>query len=354
MLYHRCLDAHLRNESPNFSDKDTMTVRKNLERALGEHEAQYNTLCTHVADIHRDVTAGAVSADGGLLTDHGPQHIQTVIARASQLVDSEKCHFTEYEVFLLLAGIHLHDVGNIHGRKDHQFKSADVAKYLGAAIGRDQIVHRTIVQIASAHTAGRSIDKDTIGKLQPEVYILNNRVRPRLLAAILRFSDELADDRDRTNRYLVETDNVPRSSAVYHAYSYALHSVVINHNNREIELHFEIDIQMALDKLGKLDQEVYLLDEILIRSLKLHRERIYAMSFMRDWISIDAIRVFVQVYGGGLNPVEQIGYRLADGGYPDEPEGGVYGVAPELANYPDSNGARVTGMTLAERVRDHD
>ena len=329
-----------------------MPVTRNLEDALGELRPQYDTLCDHLANVHRDVTAGAGAADGGLLTDHGPQHISTVIARASQLSDSGKCHLTNYEVFLLLAAIHLHDVGNIHGRTGHQLKASDVADWLGPSLSRDTIVRRTIMQIASAHTTGESPDKDTIGRLAPELHILNNRVRQRLLAAVLRFADELADDRPRASRYLHETRGVPRSSEVFHGFAYALHSVVIGHATREIELHFELDIDQATRKLGKHDADVFLLDEILLRSAKLHRERVYAMSFIRDWVPIDAIRVFVEVYNDGLEPVERVGYRLADGGYPDEPAAGVYSVAPELSNYGDWNGAKVTGKALARRITD--
>ena len=328
-----------------------MASHERLEDALGDDlSAQYQTLCAHVADVHRDVTAGAAASDGGLLTDHGPAHIQTVIARASRLAASARCDLSDYEIFLLLAAIHLHDVGNMHGRAGHQLKAADVAVWLGPSIGRDAIVRRQIVQIASAHTAGDSPDKDTIGKLQPEVHILNRPIRPRLLAAILRFADELADDRSRASRYMHETRSLPASSEVFHAFAYALHSVVVDHEAREVQLHFDIERDSALRKMGKKDTEVFLLDEILSRSAKLHRERAYAMLYMRDFIPIEAIRVFVEVYGDGLDAVERLGYRLADRGYPEELPQGIYGLVPELLSYGDWEGAKVTGATLAHRL----
>ena len=327
-----------------------MTVHASLEHGLGALAAQYKTLADHVASAHQDVTAGAASADGGLLTDHGPGHIRTVIDRASQLSNTKRCDLTSYEVFLLLAAIHLHDVGNIHGRVGHNLKAKDVADWLGPSISRDAIVRRQIVQIAAAHTAGQSEDKDTIGKLPGEAYILNELVRPRLLAAILRFADELADDRHRASRYLLETKSVPRSSEVFHAYSYALHSVVIAHQSREVELHFEMDREQALVKLGKGKAETFLLDEILLRSSKLHMERAYAMLFIRDWISIDSIRIFIEVYADGLEPIERIGYTLTDRGYPDEPSKGIYGIVPELSAYSDWGGIKVTGLALARRL----
>ena len=327
-----------------------MVVDGSLTEALGEFTGHYDELTRHLCNTQRDVTAGAVAIDGGLLTDHGPEHVRTVINRASQLVRTNRCDLSHYEVYLLLAAIQLHDVGNIKGRKMHQITASEVAEWLGPSIGRDAIQRRTIVQVAAAHTAGDSEKKDTIGKLANERFILNKRVRPRLLAAILRFADELADDRARSSRFLHETDNVPTSSEVFHAYAYALHSVVVNHESREVELHFEMDSDRSMRELGKGDTQVYLLDEIFDRSVKLHLERTYAMSFMRDWISIDAIRVFVEVYGDGLDPKEKIGYRLADRGYPEEPAEGIYSLAPELSSFRDWGGLKVTGSALASRI----
>ena len=146
---------------------------RHLENALGDMKSQYETLRNHVKNVHRDVALGASASDGGLLTDHGPQHIETVIDRASELTKAKRCGLSNYEVFLLLSAIQLHDVGNIHGRTAHQITANDVGEWLGASVSRDAIVRRTIMQIASAHTAGDSPDKDTIGKLPPERHILN-------------------------------------------------------------------------------------------------------------------------------------------------------------------------------------
>jgi hypothetical protein len=68
-------------------------------------------------NVHPLVTMSANAIDGGFLTDHGPDHIKTVILRASQLVAAADCELTPYEIYLLITAIHLHDVGNLFGRK---------------------------------------------------------------------------------------------------------------------------------------------------------------------------------------------------------------------------------------------
>ena len=193
-----------------------MTAFSRLEDSLGEFSSQYETLRQHIEPVLRDVTVGAAATDGGLLTDHGPQHIDAVIKRASALTAVETCKLSEFEVFLLLAAINLHDVGNIHGRTAHQFTANDVGMWLGSSVSPDVIVRRTIIRIAAAHTAGDAADKDTIRSLPRDDYILNHPVRPQMLAAILRFADELADERIRASRYLMEKRRLPKGAEAFH------------------------------------------------------------------------------------------------------------------------------------------
>ena len=62
------------------------------------------------------------------------------------------------------------------------------------------------MQLAAAHTAGDSPDKDTIGKLVPETHILNNRVRPRATRGnFCALPMSLAEERRRASRYLRDT-----------------------------------------------------------------------------------------------------------------------------------------------------
>src|SRR5258706_8376888 len=77
-------------------------------------------------NAHAEINIGAAIRDGGLLTDHGPNHIKTVIQRASDLVTVDTCDLTPYEVYILLCAIHFHDVGNMFGRKEHELNSKEI------------------------------------------------------------------------------------------------------------------------------------------------------------------------------------------------------------------------------------
>jgi hypothetical protein len=80
-------------------------------------------------NVHKHVNPFAVLKDGGFLTDHGPDHIKTVIKRASDLVSTTEFDLEPYEVYLLLMAIHFHDVGHIkNGRYQHEINSKYVIK----------------------------------------------------------------------------------------------------------------------------------------------------------------------------------------------------------------------------------
>src|SRR5438552_2406535 len=63
-------------------------------------------------NIHPQVEKGVLLQEGGFLTDHGPEHVNTVIRRASHLVGNPDGKLSPYEAYVLLMAIHFHDVGN--------------------------------------------------------------------------------------------------------------------------------------------------------------------------------------------------------------------------------------------------
>lgn len=281
------------------------------------------------------------------LNDHGKPHIDQVISRITELLRVSKCKLTPYETYILLAAIYFHDVGNIYGRKGHEKTLGKVMLELGKLAGEETIEQRVIANIAAAHggtVKGTADDKDTVGKLEPERVILNKKIRQQFLAALLRFADELADDYTRADRFMLGS-GLLEGSEVYHAYSQSLHSVMIH--ERGIALHFEMSRGNALRQYRKGDKSVYLLDEIFVRTLKMHLERVYCMRFLHTQLSIDRIRVTIEVFENVEQdyligaPLETISYTLEETGYPDAPVGGIQELCPEL-NW--------TGKTLKEKL----
>lgn len=268
------------------------------------------------------------------LNDHGPRHIDTVIERASQMLNTSNDILSPREVFCLLSAIQLHDIGNFYGRIGHEKKIMDIVGTHGATlVGSDHIERRHILHIAQAH-GGKVEDtgnKDTISVLKNETPVLNDIIRLRLIAAIVRFADELADDRFRADIELLKQKKLPKSSEVYHAYSACLNSVIINHNNKTIELHFDIDKEYLKEKFGKDNGEIYLIDEIYSRVLKMHQERIYCSRFWTPYIALENILVIMNFYSDDIHEVvhPEITFTLSEKGYPENHQT-IYEMCPDL------------------------
>lgn len=289
-------------------------------------------------EVHKHVNSAALLTDGGYLTDHGPDHVSKVIRRASELVSSETCNLTAYEVYLLLAAIHFHDVGNIFGRDEHVVKAADVMREMDKLAGTDAPEKRWIREIAEAH-GGADIrgDKDKIGKLPPLDPVLSKPIRIQLLAAILRFADELSDDAERAARFLLVLGKIPKESEIHHKYAECLHSVIIDNKGKEVSLHFGVEMADVMRTFGKgvkkgQTVKVYLVDEILERTMKTHFERLYCSRFMRRDIFLDVLRVKIEIFTNRHfeEKIDTIGYELKERGYPQYSKDSIYMLCPEL------------------------
>ena len=274
-------------------------------------------------EVHRHVEKGALLQNGTFLTDHGPDHIRTVVARAGDLLAepvSTYPQLTAYEVYLLLMAIQFHDVGNVYGREAHEEKVGEIMRRMGSLVGDEMVEKVAIKKIARAHGGAVSGSRDTIVSLPRRDLILHHPVRYQALAAILRLADELSDDSRRAARFLDVLDLIPAKSRVYHRYSESLHSVGIDPTEHLITLKYCV----TRDKAGPIcydGETVYLIDEIYRRTIKMHYEREYCMRYTRGLVHIDAIDVEIEVYAtpDSVEPcIDPIAYRLQQMGYPGD------------------------------------
>jgi len=278
------------------------------------------------------------------LNDHGPKHISTVVERASAILACGDVKLNVREVYILLAAIQFHDVGNFYGRLGHEKKIMYVMAETLPKVAFDSVETLYIKDIAKVH-GGKIKGKDgkddpnTIGTLKNTTTIDGYEIRCRLLAAILRFADEIADDKSRSDLKLLSSGKIPKSSEVFHAYSACLDTVIVKEESKTVELHFKIPKYLLEKKLGKVDHEVYIIDEIHERALKMHTERIYCSKFWNRVIHIDNIWVQIEFYTipqvtMGLDDEDlfvhdDITYTLHDNQYPSGPSD-IYSICPDL------------------------
>lgn len=286
----------------------------------GTYFDRYWQVATYLeGEVHPHITAGALVRGDGFLTDHGVDHILTIHERVLELIDSPEGMLSAYEIYLLLMAIQFHDVGNIFGRKEHAQKSELVMARIRELMAGDAPEKRTISQIAQAHT-GVGGEQDTISILPRKEPVLSKDVRYQALAALLRLADELAEDTRRAARFPLDTGMIPEQSEIFHRYANHLHSVRAYSDTQTIDLRFEMNVDVAIEKYGKGDDKVFLLDEIFDRVMKIHRERAYCMRFLVPLLYYGSVKVTIRIFHSDEHPrpLEEIGFTLKEKGYPKD------------------------------------
>ena len=300
---------------------------KNLEEFPDDkvnYAEKYKSLSDYMfKSIHENVMYGNIHADKSLLNDHGVDHVKMVMNRAYLLLNVSIENLTGYEIYILLLAIHFHDVGNIYGRDKHEEKIYDVINHLEDKFDMDTATLKYITKIAMAHGGRYNNSKDTISALNFKDNLQGKKIRPTLLAAILRLADEIADDKTRANRFLLSKDSLPEKNQVYHNYSASLQPVSLN--EKTLVFKFDISEKNIINKLGKEDinapngvTKVYLYDEILTRLKKCLCELEYCTRFLGGIVALNTIQAEITVHRKKvLHSIYNDSLRLRLTGYPN-------------------------------------
>jgi hypothetical protein len=309
------------------------------------------------ANIYPSIDAGlaALSQEDGIFTLHGPDHFDEVVRYAGLLLnvqDDVTVNLSAYEIFALLVAIRIHDAGNMYGREHHERRAYQILASMGSAVFKDQFEIRNIAGIAGAH-GGVTPDgsKDTISQLRERETYGVVELRPRLIAAVVRFADEICENRTRAAEVLLDTNSLPAHNEVFHKYASVIKSVVPEPKERRVRIAYDLFVEDVLRKWGKGKinssvQKVYLLEEIFSRLEKMFREREYCRRFMREVCDIEHVNATIEIHETPTtefwSPQESLVRRWA--------------VRSELDGYPSggisiSRVLGVTGKSLARELR---
>ena len=249
------------------------------------------------------------------LTDHGQRHIEDVIDNASILLGLPNEHsddsnincnhgFTPHEMFILLSGLLLHDVGNIYGRKKHNLKIGDVWSKMKSWHLWPENERQLIISVGRAHS-GKSLNnspEDTIKSLDvnPQ-YFKKCPVRLAPIAAVIRFADELAEGPQRTSKFLIENKLITEESEIYHHYA-QISQPSIDRAKGRIALSFTISLDDSSYPTDPVELENHLcklLNIAYIRASKMNYERQYARHYAAVLTPFRETSISLRIYNHG-------------------------------------------------------
>lgn len=114
------------------------------------------------------------------------------------------------------------------------------------------------------------------------------------------------------------------------------------HDDHSVQVRFDVNVDTAMSKFRKHETDIFLFDEILSRTLKMHREHVYCSRFMVPYVWIDRINVVVKICSTNFAKVlGEIKFEMTQNGYPGDPKS-LSDICPRLLG--------MTGSSLAQRV----
>lgn len=278
-------------------------------------------------NIYKNINV-ALAITEGIYTNHDGIHFDLVVEQAGKLLKADKilqivnkendinklsCEdknifffLNSKELFILLCSIRVHDIGLILSRNEHESAVVFVSNMLGVKIKTR--TKRLIAEISGAHSGETSLgSRDKIGSFSKFENIASHTIRPKILAAIVRFADELEEGEHRTSPTYLTVGKVQKENIIFHKYSLSLIDLSINHNESSIDLKFEISETDILEKHMKPDKkEVTLLEEIYNRLQKIEQERKYFYRFLCNSLIIESVNSKIAItdaYGNIINTI---------------------------------------------------
>jgi len=315
---------------------DSVTLEKELERRA-ENDADAKKFWGQYSVVKRHLTDNFypwIHDNSPYFTDHGEKHVESVIRTASALLirdlgPEEKSRLKSLDLFLLLSAIIWHDVGMVFKRFGHAEEVERITSEVKDLAFGDPTIHRLIVQIAKAHSGKEGLE---VPELEQDWDGAQSSytVYPRALAAIVRFADEVSENRSRISQALLK--KVPNENRIYWEYANCITASRPDPPRERIIISLEIQEAAALESYlcpeelrlyGNNSEEISLIEYIIRRLEKMNNERSYCAPEFNRYITIKEIEVRMSLLGR----VDRIpGYDLniilgdlglSQGGYPE-------------------------------------
>jgi HD superfamily phosphodiesterase len=290
---------------------ESLTLEKALEyRAANDKDAEdffhrYSNMRKYLSEEYYPW----IQARCPYFTDHGENHINSVIQAASMLLADHLKPGDEtlssLDIFLILCGILWHDVGNVLGRTGHAEQVVKISEEVKRLGFPSPDIHRQVVAISKAHAGKSGLD---IPKSKDYVttFIRTYDLRPRALAAIVRFADEISENHTRISKALLEGSEIPVENRIYWEFANCISASVPQPSRERVILKIEIQDTTATRRFPCADypdrtdkpEGITVIEYVLCRLEKMNNERAYCAPEFRGYVTIREIEARLTILHG--------------------------------------------------------
>lgn len=183
-------------------------------------------------------------------TDHGKDHCQALERNLDEMIPyTVKSSMNQYEIFLLLSAVSLHDIGIMQAcssdeekteiRDNHHERSRNfvVNHFQGLLVASERYM---IGQICYAHRHSVPLSEVEEKKIIRHPSVGNQEIRLQFLAALLRMADCCDLCFTRTVEGLAEMTKMPEEASFYHNLHERVSGLFFDGDNKTIKIDFNI------------------------------------------------------------------------------------------------------------------
>lgn len=246
--------------------------------------------------------------------DHGPNHIERVLANVSAILGRDPIRngrLSVYELFLTAIAVVTHDIGIIDGRKHHAIHSAELLD----ALAKKNIFmfdeHSTAILGAAirCHSSSTDIEHEC-REFSTSETLIGHVVRPRFIAGLVRLADELDEDRRRAERWVQDLASLPAPSQPYWEFCQRITGVEIG------EYAITFNVAYKPEDVGRLvhvdDATESFVRFVAKKFVKINAERERVKRYIND-LARNEIRITARAVSGLASWSQPRTFVLSDG-----------------------------------------
>lgn len=241
--------------------------------------------------------------------DHGYEHAQAIIKTIGIMISkylvannelrteskeasSTKFYFSDEDVYVLLCASIWHDVAMVKMREGHGDMLTKYGPIINSYVHNKDLTECILDTACSHSSKERFHNCALIYRSTGNIPII---VQVKLLASLLRFSDEISEDKNRaTTNEDVMAEIKDTTHEIFWRHSLSIIYSEYNLEGRKVSIDYEIDSDYAYKEFNMSEDKkdtTTLVEFIVHRIRKVNEERILCSPFFSTYCPVDSIEI---------------------------------------------------------------